>query len=430
MKILIKALGCRTNLAEAEALSSVFLRRGDSVIDRGVCDAVIVVTCSVTAMADRKSRQLVYRLRREHPGAILTVCGCWAQGIPAEDAKAMGVNLLVGNRNKSQIPELIEKVKTEHLTALCVRGNLECNTQWDPLELDRPLQHSRAFLRVQDGCNRRCTYCIVPELRGPSVSRPLEDILCEAQRALSSGCRELVLTGVHLGLYGRDLNMVDGLSQLIRSVGGLTGISRLRFGSLEPFCIEDRLIETMAAVPSFCHHLHLPVQSGDNEILARMGRGYTAEDYLNLVEKLRRILGEDVHISTDVMVGFPGENDMAFRNTLMLLKEARIGRIHCFKYSLRRGTIAADMADQVPLQVSSERAEKLSEFGNRLLQSEAERWLGCDVPVLFEGGARGRSQGYTRQYLEFHLHGGSVFRREVLCRVEDAREGILYGYLA
>ncbi len=427
LRVRLKALGCRTNIAEAEALASAFIRSGATVVQEPPWDIALAVTCSITAMADRKSRQIVHRLRRQAPEALLIVCGCWAQGADEALARSMGVDLLVGNGHKGEILSLAsEALDRRHIFRLS-RGSIAAERRWDPLELDRPVHHSRAFIKVQDGCDHRCSYCIVPSLRGPSVSRPLEAVEAEARRALDSGCCELVLTGVHLGLYGLDQGRSDGLALLVRRIGSLPGVTRLRFGSLEPFSIGDDLLEAMVETPAFCRHLHLPLQSGDDGVLRRMGRGHSAQDYLDLVRRLRSALGQDLHLSTDVMVAFPGESEQAFQNTLTVLREARIGRLHAFRYSPRKGTAAAAMVPQVSDGDGLFRMAQLQDLAGELLEAEARRWLGRNVEVLFEGQARGRSQGYSGEYLEFRLKEGLLYRQEALCRVEAVEKGYMTG---
>ena len=359
-RVAIQALGCRTNLAEAEALASAFQRRGALIVDEPPYDAAVIVTCSVTAVADRKSRQLINRCRRAGENVCVAVCGCWAQGVGEKKAAAMGVDLLIGNRFKGELPDRVARWLEDRARSFeAVRGDM--GRRWDSLELDRSPYFGRAFVKVQDGCDHRCTYCIVPVLRGPSVSRPVADILAEARRCAAAGQFELILTGVHLGLFGRDSG--ESFAALVRALDSVEGIQRLRFGSLEPFSIGDDLLEALAQSPRFCRHLHLPVQSGDDEILRRMGRGHTAADYLKLVERLRAALGSDLHISTDVMCAFPGESETAFENTLALLKAARVGRVHGFHYSPRPGTPAAAMSGQIPTEIALARAERLKKAG-------------------------------------------------------------------
>ena len=421
-RVLIQALGCRTNLAEAEALSCEFERSGASVVDEAPFDAAIVVTCSVTAIADRKSRQLLHRFRRECPDACLVACGCWAQGAAEKNAAKIGVNLLIGNRYKSEIPGLVALWLSSRPEGIAtMRGRM--GRHWDELRLEQSPYYGRAFIKVQDGCDHNCSYCVVPARRGPSVSRPVADILAEARRCAEKGQYELILTGVHRGLFGRDSG--ESFADLIRALGQVEGVSRLRFGSLEPFCIGDDLLEALAESKIFCRHLHLPVQSGDDGVLARMRRGHTAADYLDLVARLRKALGEDLHISTDVMCAFPQESEAAFGNTLSLLEKARIGRVHAFRYSPRPGTPAAVMSGQIDRDTALDRMARLKAAASASLQREAERWGGREVEVLFEGEKRGRSQGYTREYLEFRPGAGTFYNELRRITVKSIKNGIL-----
>lgn len=423
-RVTVQALGCRTNLAEAEALASAFQRCGALIVDEPPYDAAVIVTCSVTAAADRKSRQLINRCRRAGENVCVAVCGCWAQGVGEKKAAAMGVDLLIGNRLKSELPGRVAQWLAGHKRPFeAVRG--EMGRKWDALELERSPYFGRAFVKVQDGCDHRCTYCIVPVLRGPSASRPAADILAEARRCAAAGQFELILTGVHLGLFGRDSG--ESFAALIRELDKIEGIKRLRFGSLEPFSIGDDLLEALAQSPRFCRHLHLPVQSGDDEILRRMGRGHTAADYLELVERLRAALGSDLHISTDVMCAFPGESETAFENTLALLKAARVGRVHGFHYSPRPGTPAAAMSGQIPTEIALARAERLKKAGRECLAAEARRWIGREVEVLFEGRQRGRAQGYTRGYFEFRPERESIYDELRKMTVVSSKNGVLWG---
>ncbi len=421
-RVRIEALGCRTNLAEAEALRCEFRRRGAVIAEESPYDAAVLVTCSVTAAADRKSRQLLHRLRRDQPGACLVACGCWAQGAAEKNAARMGVNLLVGNRYKSEIPGLVAVWLASRAGGTAtMRGRM--GRAWDTLELDRSPYYGRAFIKVQDGCDHRCSYCLVPARRGPSVSRPVSAILDEARRCARAGHFELILTGVHLGLFGRDSG--ESLAHLVRSLGRVDGLTRLRFGSLEPFSIGDDLLDALAESKIFCRHLHLPVQSGDDGILSLMGRGHTADDYLRLTGRLRAALGDDLHISTDVMCAFPGETDAAFDNTLSLLSASRVGRVHAFHYSPRPGTPAARMPRQVPPDVARGRMDILIAAGERSLAREARRWRGRKVEVLFEGERRGFSQGYTREYLEFRPNEENIYNELRVFTVKSTKNGVL-----
>ncbi|WP_286934817.1 MULTISPECIES: tRNA (N(6)-L-threonylcarbamoyladenosine(37)-C(2))-methylthiotransferase MtaB [Aminobacterium] len=393
-RIVIIAMGCRTNQSEADALASMLEAFGAHIVSSPPYDGAILVSCTVTSMADKKSRQFARRLRRESKDAVIVACGCWAQKVPSQIAQGLGVDILVGTRQKASIPTLMEEAfekKNNIFTDL--RSDVLYDSSWDPLFQRHPLLHTRAFVKVQDGCNHFCSYCIIPFVRGKPVSRPWQDVLNEVHSIVDSGCSEVVLTGVHLGLYGTYGEI--SLGELVRRIGSVPGVRRIRFGSLEPFGIDDTLLSALAETPQFCPHLHLPLQSGDDDVLERMGRGYTVSDFMASVKRIRSFLGERVHISTDILVGFPGESDRAFRNTLRIMDEIGLGKVHVFPYSIRQGTRAASFKEQIPREIAQERVHQTITKGEELLKSYCSQWLGKDIPILVEEVSDGRSTGLT-----------------------------------
>jgi threonylcarbamoyladenosine tRNA methylthiotransferase MtaB len=376
---------------------------------------------------------------------VVAVCGCWAQALDAKEARALGVNLLVGNRRKSALPDALESA-LEAPEFIDMRGNGSPGDRWDALRLDRPILRTRAFLKVQEGCDHFCSYCVIPFLRGRSISRPLEETLEEARRVTASGCGcgEIVLTGIHLGMYGRDSRPGEGssLAELVRRVSRVPGLKRLRLGSLEPFALDGDLLEALGDSPVFCPHLHLPLQSGDDEVLALMRRGYGADDFARLCERAREKLGGDLHISSDVLVGFPGESEGAFQNTLALMRRAGLGRVHVFPYSPRPGTAAAAFPNRVPPRVVSERVSAALALGEELLARYASRFVGRDLSVLVEGTEEARTAratlGYTRHFVSVALEkvekaeeNAAPARpgREIEVRITDCVGGELKGRL-
>lgn len=387
----VRFLGCRVNAAEAEALSSLLAARG-AVEDRDHWDLAVLVTCGVTAMADRKSRQAAAALRRANPRGCLVVTGCWAQEASPEQAQALGVDLLVGNRLKGRIVELLEAYEGGFQSYHTALGGL-----WDPLQAQSSTHHTRAFIKVQDGCDLRCSYCIVPTLRGPSVSRPLGDLLDECRRLLDKGVSELVLTGVHLGLWGKERG--ETLADLVQTVGSLPGLKRLRFGSLEPFGVTDRLLDALARCGVFAPHLHLPLQSGSATVLKAMRRPGTPEEFVGLARRAREVLGENLHISTDVMVGYPGETEEDFIRTLEVLEAARVGRVHGFIFSSRPGTPASFLAP-VDKSRAKDRLDRLLAASKKALQHEALLWVGRPNTLLVEREGKGLPGGYNQAWIE------------------------------
>jgi threonylcarbamoyladenosine tRNA methylthiotransferase MtaB len=436
-RILVRSLGCRTNQYEGEALAAAFLARGWLLVEKAPLDAAIVVSCTVTAEADRKVKQLLRRLRRENPGACLVLCGCLAQRVgDAEGAEALGVNLLVGNRRKHLIPDLVEeeiarrrggKDVAAFASSRILVDDLRTDESWDALFLPALTAHTRAFVKIQDGCDHFCSYCIVPFVRGKPVSRPEADIVSEVTSVAEAGCREVVLTGVHLGRYGASGGAADpfALGTLVRKLSRVPGISRIRFGSLEPFSASEELLRMLADISAFCPHLHIPLQSGDKEVLQRMARGYAPEDFALIIERIRRILGEDVHISTDVLVGFPGEDEGAFRRTLRFLEEMRFGRLHVFPFSPREGTAAARFPGRVSPGILRERCEETLALGKDLLRRIMAKWVGRNVRVLVEEDDGLRASGLTEHFLAASCPSGVLPGSEIAIRADLLHNDVL-----
>ncbi len=426
--IRLEVLGCRTNQYEGDALAFALLEAGARLVEGPPYDAAVLVSCTVTAVADRKGRSLVRRFRRECPGAVVALCGCQAQAMPEEEARALGVDLLVGNRRKALLPELLARrlARGERggVMELC-RGDVR-QDPWDPLEMGRPVLHTRAFLKIQDGCDHGCAYCIVPSVRGRPVSRSPEDVVEEARRIVASGCVEVVLTGVHMGLYGR--GEAFSLGDLVRRLGVIPELRRIRFGSLEPFALSDELLEALRSVPAFCPHLHLPLQSGDDGVLRRMRRGYTASNFARRVDALRRCFGEDVHVSTDLLVGFPGEDEGAFRRTLELVTRLELGRLHVFPYSPRPGTAAAAWNDRPSREEARARCREAEALGKNLLGRYAARFVGRDVEVLVEEGGSGAFHGLSPNFLRvWGERAAATPGTLTTVRISEEDQGVLRG---
>jgi len=321
------------------------------------------------------------------------------------ERRALGIDILVGNRHKFKIPELLkewfEKNVSKETTEL--DSDILSARSWDRLELDRPRMHTRAFLKIQDGCGHFCSYCIVPFVRGNPVCRDARDVVKEAGRIAASGCGEIVLTGIHIGMY-------EGLGELVREIDAVKGVQRIRFGSIEPFAVGEKLLDLLSEAKSFCPHLHLPLQSGDDGVLLQMRRGYTAAGFAKTAELARKKLGEDLHISTDLMVGFPGEDDKAFENSLRFVEELRFGKVHVFPYSPRKGTLAAEL-ERPPREAVRERVKRALDLASRLHEKYASRWLGNEVNVLVEESRGGAVKGLSRHFVR------------VLAQSRDGRSG-------
>ncbi|NLL37598.1 MAG: MiaB/RimO family radical SAM methylthiotransferase [Fretibacterium sp.] len=429
-RVWLRVFGCRSNLCEAEFLAAELEARGACVTqcpqELDSCQAAVVLTCSVTGTADRKCRQTLRRARRAlGRNGVLVACGCWAQAVTAEEAQELGVDLLVGNRRKVSLADALQSLLAHGRAFVELRADLTRDREWEKLSLPgaRPRLHTRAFLKVQEGCDHFCSYCVIPFLRGRSTSCPLCDVLDEVKGILDAGCREVVLTGIHLGVYGRERG--SSLVELIRALSALPGLARLRLGSLEPFALTDELLDALAESPVFCPHLHLPLQSGDDGVLERMRRGYKGEDFVRLCERARGRLGDELHISTDVLVAFPGEGEEAFENTLAVMHRAGLGRAHVFPYSPRPLTAAAGFGGRVPRVVASERVARASALGEQLLSRYAACFVGRVLPVLAEECEKDSFKGYTPHFIQTVVLGGAEPGEILKTRVASEERGEL-----
>jgi threonylcarbamoyladenosine tRNA methylthiotransferase MtaB len=335
----------------------------------------------VTQAADSKSRKLIRQLRRANPTAYLIVTGCYAEMAPQEVRAIGGVDLIVGNEDKERLVELVGGLERSEGAPLALPG----------LSLRTPLGHTRAFVKIQDGCNNRCTYCIVSLARGRERSRPRQEILAEVEALVAAGCKEVVLTGVHIGGYGRDLD--TGLGQLVEDILTETTVPRLRLSSIEPWDLEQSLLRLWEN-PRLCRHLHLPLQSGCDATLQRMGRRYTASQYARLVDAARRSI-PDLAVTTDVIVGFPGETTEKFAVSLSFVEKMEFARTHVFKYSARLGTAAAEMPHQVPYAEKKRRSETMLELARESSQHFWCRFLGQRMEVLWETPCKDDKQAWS-----------------------------------
>lgn len=382
MKVYLNSLGCRLNWSEIEAIARQLSAAGHELVDSPAeADVCVVNTCAVTAEAERKTRRTVRALHRANPHARIAVVGCAATLTPDTFAALPGVSWVVPNEEKERLVEQLPSAE-------------ESGREAAPHRL-----RTRAFLKVQDGCDNHCTYCVVRLLRGPGRSRPLEQVLREVQDRVAEGHKEVVLTGVNLGSYGRDLGMERGLARLVEAILEHTGVPRLRLSSVEPWDLDEGLLRLWEN-PRLCRQLHLPLQAGCDATLRRMGRPITTARYAALVEAARAAI-PDLAVTTDIMVGFPGEDEVAFAESLAFVERMGFARLHVFPFSPRPGTPAARLPDQVPVSVRRERARRMRELGRRLAETFQRRFVGRQMDVLWEGrGPDGLWHGLTDNYLE------------------------------
>jgi len=400
--VYLESVGCKLNQSEIEALARGFVQAGYRLVQASEeADLCVVNTCTVTQVADRKSRQLIRRLRRANPTARLIVTGCYAEMSPQEVGVIDGVDLIVGNEDKERLVELAGNLGREDSESRAPISNLQSPTSsFEAL----PLGHTRAFVKIQDGCNNRCAYCIVSLARGRERSRPRQDILAEIEALVAAGYKEVVLTGVHIGGYGRDLGTKarsSALGQLVEDILAKTAVARpsaprLRLSSIEPWDLEPSLLRLWKN-PRLCRHLHLPLQSGCDATLQRMGRRYTTSQYADLVATARRSIPEArevllpssaLAVTTDVIVGFPGETAEEFAVSLTFVEKMEFARVHVFKYSARPGTAAAEMPHQVPYAEKKRRSEAMLGLARESSQRFHRRFLGQEMEVLWETRCR------------------------------------------
>ena len=421
MKVAFHTLGCKVNHYETEAIKEAFVSRGAEIVgEEDPADVYVINTCTVTNIADRKSRQFIRRAKKTNPDAVIVVTGCYAQ-VTAEDVAAMPeVDLVMGNNRKSEICGLVmEKYMAKSSAEAPAegpdadRGHAEVRViPRDELTFYEDLgkiksasdEMSRAYIKIQDGCDRFCSYCLIPYARGPVRSRKADEIVEEVRDLVEAGFREVVLTGINTALYGTEAGAEHSLSELLTMLDELETSEdfRIRLSSLEPTVVDKDNVEEIIRHRRLCHHLHLSVQNGSDSVLKAMNRHYTREKYLDIVFMLRNhdpLFG----ITTDIIVGFPGETDKDFEDTLDIVKKSAFGRTHVFRYSPRKGTAGAAMKDAVPEQIKKERAEVLESLGEKAAKAFTGANLGVTHTVLIEESCDGYATGYTGNYIKTYI---------------------------
>ena len=402
MKAALHNLGCKVNAYETEAMQQILEEAGYEIVPFSeYADVYVINTCSVTNMADRKSRQMLHRAKKQNPDAIVVGAGCYVQTKEAQALVDESIDIVIGNNKKHELVPLLREYEASHRKMACVADINHEKQAYEELSLSRTAEHTRAFIKVQDGCNQFCTYCIIPFARGRVRSRELPDVLQEIRTLAKSGYREVVLTGIHLSSYGVDNG--ETLLHLIEAVHELDGIERIRLGSLEPRIVTDAFAKRLSELPKICPHFHLSLQSGCDAVLSRMNRRYDTAEYEAGCALLRRYF-EHPAITTDVIVGFPGETDEEFETTERYLERIHFYEMHIFQYSRREGTKAAAMPDQVPETVKKERSEKLLALGHKMSEEFRRYYLGRQVTALleeefFHDGKRYYT-GYTKEYVK------------------------------
>ncbi|MCM1258262.1 MAG: tRNA (N(6)-L-threonylcarbamoyladenosine(37)-C(2))-methylthiotransferase MtaB [Roseburia sp.] len=394
-------LGCKVNAYETEAMQQMMIEAGFQIVDFSEkADIYIINTCSVTNMADRKSRQMLHRAKRRNPGGIVVAVGCYVQTSEAEARKDPAVDIVVGNNKKRELVDILlayEEKRKVGETVLPIQSTRE----YENLSITKTGEHTRAFIKVQDGCNQFCSYCIIPYARGRVRSRRMAEVLLEVNALADHGYQEVVLTGIHLSSYGRDTG--EELLDLIQETAKVQGIRRIRLGSLEPRIVTEEFARELSGIEKICPHFHLSLQSGCDATLERMNRKYTTAEYEESCHILRKYF-EHPAITTDVIVGFPGESEGEFLQTTAYLEKIHFYEMHVFKYSRRQGTKAAEMKDQIPEPLKAQRSEELITLGEKMSEEFREYYLGRETEALMEepfflDGEKYYS-GYTKEYVK------------------------------
>lgn len=402
-KAALHNLGCKVNAYETEAMQHLLEEAGYEIVPfTQKADVYVINTCSVTNMADRKSRQMLHKAKKNNPDSIVVAAGCYVQTSEKEVLNDLSVDIVIGNDRKHDLVRLLEEYSLDSVNDTVDDIN-DGKHDFEELFIDQTKEHTRAFIKVQDGCNQFCSYCIIPYARGRVRSRRFENVIAEVERLAANGFKEVVLTGIHLSSYGVDFEEATGLLELIQAVNAVKGIERIRLGSLEPKIVTEHFASELSKLDKICPHFHLSLQSGCDATLKRMNRKYTTKEYERGCELLRKYF---VHpaITTDVIVGFPGETEEEFEQTKAYLEHIHFYEMHIFKYSKRKGTRAAVMPDQIDEQIKAARSEKLIALGHDMSKEFRKFYIGRNEEVLFEEkaviGDKEYFVGYTKEYVK------------------------------
>ena len=417
-------LGCKVNQYETNAMAQKFLEKGYQILEENdenveeKPDACIINTCTVTNMSDRKSRQMLRRMKEKNPDTVVVAVGCYAQVAKEELSKIPEIDLVLGNNEKVEIVKYVEEYLKENVKNIDIEDVMQSRKFSDFGNITFS-EKTRAVIKIQDGCDRFCSYCIIPYARGRVRSRKPESIISEISEIAKKGIKEVVITGIHIASYGKDYAMSKDekiknyrLIDLLEKINEIEGIERIRLGSIEPLLITEEFVERLEKLEKICHHFHLSLQSGCDETLKRMNRRYTTEQFKTIVELLRKTY-KDVNLTTDIIVGFPGETEEEFTKTYEFLKEIKFYKMHVFKYSPRKGTKAAVMKNQVPGDIKEERSKKLIELSNENEFQYNSTYIGKNVKVLFEEEKVGVYKGHTQNYIMVYCKSNEMLDNKI-----------------
>ena len=401
-KVAFITLGCKVNQYETNAMTQKFIEKGYEIVEHHQkADIYVINTCTVTNMSDRKSRQMLRRVKELNNKAVVVACGCYAQVAKTELEKIEEIDLILGNNEKKEIVKYVEEYIENHKKQIEIEDVMYQKEFVDFGDVTYT-EKTRAVIKVQDGCDRFCSYCIIPYARGRVRSRRPESIVSEIKQIAKEGIQEVVITGIHIASYGKDfkedINKEYRLIDLLEEINKIEGIKRIRLGSLEPLLITEEFVERLVKLEKICHHFHLSLQSGCDETLKRMNRRYTTTEFKNIVSILRKYY-EDVILTTDIIVGFPGETEEEFETTYKFLEEIKFYKMHIFKYSPRKGTKAAQMKEQIDGNKKEQRSQKLIELSDKNEKEYNQSYIGKEVEVLWEEEKEGIYKGHTKNYI-------------------------------
>ena len=429
-RVAFYTLGCKVNQYETEAMLELFEKEGyEKAETEDYADVYVINTCTVTHMSDRKSRQYIRRMKKKNPDAIIAVVGCYSQVSPEEILSIDEVNLVMGTNDRKKIVEEVKKIDASRKVSTV--DDIMKVKAFEEIEINKTNGKTRAFLKIQDGCDRYCSYCIIPYARGRVRSRDLESIVKEVENLAANGYKEVVLTGIHVASYGKDIKETDiKLLDVIKQINDIEGIERIRLSSVEPILFTDEFVEAVSAMDKVCPHYHLSLQSGCDETLKRMKRRYTTEEYKTIVDRLRAAI-PNVSITTDVIVGFPGETNEEFDKTYEFLKDIELTHMHIFKYSPRKGTPAATMENQVDPSTKHDRSEKLLQLNEENFNKFGQKMLDKEFNVLFEQKVGdNKYEGLTENYVKVIVESDNDISEQILkVKIKDVKNEFLEGIL-
>lgn len=421
-------LGCKVNQYETEAMAELFVDAGYEICDFSEkADVYVINTCSVTNMGDRKSRQVIRRAKKTNPDAVVAVTGCYAQTAADEVRGIDGVNIVIGTKGRSDIVRLVEDATAGSSENYVT--DIMTNHEFEELNIKRYMNRTRAFIKIQEGCNQFCSYCIIPYARGPVRSRLADEVICEVKRLAENGYKEIILVGIHVASYGKDLENTS-LEKLITEIDGIDGIERIRLSSIEPMTLNRDFIDSINTSKKICHHFHISLQSGSDETLKRMNRKYTTSQFKEIVDGIRESFS-DAAVTTDIMVGFPGETDEEFDETVRFTEEIGFADAHIFQYSPRKGTPAAKRDDQIMPEIKEKRAKIIAEITQKSRDAFLSQFVDRTMRVLFEQrAADGMFEGKTDNYITVHAPSDIDLNDKFFdVKLEYHENGVMYGQI-